>query len=63
MQQIVRAALLLGEGIVLDPFMGGGSTIAAACAIGYRSIGIESDPEFYQMAVRAIPRLAAFAVN
>jgi site-specific DNA-methyltransferase (adenine-specific) len=59
MRQIVRAALPLGEGIVLDPFMGGGSTIAAACAVGYQSIGIESDPEFYQMAVQAIPRLAA----
>jgi site-specific DNA-methyltransferase (adenine-specific) len=63
MRQIVRAALPLGEGIVLDPFMGGGSTIAAACAVGYRSIGIESDPEFYQMAVQAIPRLATLGVN
>lgn len=63
MRQIVRAALPLGEGIVLDPFMGAGSTIAAACAVGYRSIGIESDPEFYQMAVQAIPRLASLVVN
>jgi site-specific DNA-methyltransferase (adenine-specific) len=63
MRQIVRAALPLGEGIILDPFMGGGSTIAAACAVGYHSIGIESDAEFYRMAVRAIPRLAALVVN
>ncbi len=63
MRQIVRAALPLGEGIVLDPFMGGGSTIAAACAVGYRSIGIEADPEFYQMAVQAIPELAALVPN
>jgi site-specific DNA-methyltransferase (adenine-specific) len=63
MRQIVRAALPLGEGIVLDPFMGSGSTIAAACAVGYRSIGIESDPEFYQMAIQAIPKLAALAAN
>jgi len=60
MRQIVRASLPLGEGIVLDPFMGGGSTIAAACALGYQSIGIESDPEFFAMAVQAIPRLAAY---
>ena len=59
MRQIVRAALPLGEGVVLDPFMGGGSTIAAACAVGYRSIGVEADSEFYQMAVQAIPQLAA----
>jgi len=43
---------------VLDPFMGGGSTIAAALAVGYESIGIESDPAFFRMAERAIPKLA-----
>ncbi len=63
MRQIVRAALPLGEGIVLDPFMGAGSTITAACAVGYRSIGIEIDPEFYSMAVKAVPQLAAVTIN
>lgn len=63
MRQIVHAALPLGEGIILDPFMGGGSTIAAACVVGYRSIGIESDLEFYTMALRAIPRLVALTPN
>ena len=59
MRQIVRAALPLGQGMILDPFMGAGSTIAAACSVGYKSIGIESDPEFYRIAVKAIPQLAA----
>lgn len=59
MRQIVRACLPLGEGTVLDPFMGGGSTIAAALAVGYPSIGIELDPIFYRLACDAIPRLAA----
>ena len=59
----MRAALPLGEGIVLDPFMGGGSTIAAACAVGYESIGIESDPAFFEIAKAAIPRLAALKIN
>jgi len=63
MRQLVRASLPLGEGIVLDPFMGGGSTIAAACALNYKSIGIESDLEFYKIAVKAIPRLAAIVPN
>ena len=63
MRQIVRASLPLGEGVVLDTFMGSGSTIAAARAVGYASIGIESDPEFYTMAVRAVPRLATLAAN
>jgi len=35
MRQVVRASLPLGVGTVLDPFMGGGSTIAAALAVGY----------------------------
>lgn len=63
MRQIVRAALPLGTGVVLDPFMGGGSTIAAAVAVGYGSIGIEIDPAFHAVAVRAIPRLALLAGN
>ena len=58
MRQIVRASLPLGEGTVLDPFMGGGATVAAACAVGYRSIGIEIDQEYYKLAVRAVPQLA-----
>ncbi len=63
MRQIVRASLPLGEGVILDPFMGGGSTIAAAIAVGYESIGIESDSEFFAMAKAAVPRLAAFVPN
>jgi site-specific DNA-methyltransferase (adenine-specific) len=63
MRQVVRASLPLGLGTVLDPFMGGGSTVAAALAVGYDSIGIESDPVFYRMAERAIPELAKFGVE
>jgi len=63
MRQIVRACLPLGTGVVLDPFMGGGSTIAAAVSIGYESIGIEIDPEFFGVALEAIPALAALPGN
>jgi len=55
----VRALLPLGEGLVLDPFMGSGSTIAAAQCLGAESVGIEIDPSFYALAERAIPLLAA----
>jgi DNA modification methylase len=58
MRHLVRAALPLGVGTVLDPFMGGGATIAAAAAVGYESIGIEIDPEFFKIAEKAIPKLA-----
>ncbi|MBM3564910.1 MAG: site-specific DNA-methyltransferase [Alphaproteobacteria bacterium] len=63
MRQIVRAMLPLAKGIVLDPFMGGGSTIAAAKAIGYRSIGLEKDALYFQIAERAIPILANLSSN
>lgn len=59
MRQLVRAVLPLGEGIILDPFMGGGSTLAAANHIGYESIGVEIDREFFDLAEKAIPALSA----
>ena len=62
LRQIVFASLPLGEGVILDPFCGSGSTLAAAEAVGYDSIGVESDLEFYRMAVSAVPRLAALQV-
>jgi len=56
---LVRALLPLGYGLVLDPFMGAGSTIAAASCLGYDGIGIEIDPKFYSLAEKAIPQLAS----
>ena len=59
MRQVVRAVLPLGQGIVLDPFMGAGSTLAAANAVGYDSCGVELDQEFFKLASKAVPQLAA----
>jgi len=56
---IVRALLPLGEGVVLDPFMGSGSTVAAAEALDYEAVGVELDRQYFQIAENAIPRLAA----
>jgi DNA modification methylase len=39
---------------VLDPFMGGGTTGAAAVACGRNFIGIELDPEHFETALRRI---------
>jgi DNA modification methylase len=60
LRQVVRASLPLGTGIVLDPFAGSGSTLAAACALGYQAIGLERDPEYFTLASAAIPKLAAY---
>jgi site-specific DNA-methyltransferase (adenine-specific) len=63
MRRIVHAALPLGHGIVLDPFMGAGSTIAACVALGYEGIGIEPDPTYFAIARQAIPALASLDDN
>ncbi len=62
-RQLVRASLPLGEGILLDPFMGSGSTIAAASRMGIYSIGIENNEEYFKMAKSAVPLLTALNVT
>jgi hypothetical protein len=47
----------MGQGIILDPFMGSGSTIAAAAACGLSSIGLEVNPAAQ---VYALPIFAGF---
>jgi site-specific DNA-methyltransferase (adenine-specific) len=58
MRIIVRSLLPLGEGTLVDPFMGSGSTIAAAEAVGYKSLGVEIDQHYYEAALEIIPKLA-----
>lgn len=41
-------------GVVLDPFMGSGSTGKAAVLEGFGFIGIERDPAYYEIALRRI---------
>jgi DNA modification methylase len=61
LRQLVRAALPLSEGVILDPFMGSGSTVAAAAACGLRGIGLEVDSTYFALARKAIPALADYA--
>jgi site-specific DNA-methyltransferase (adenine-specific) len=44
---LARSLLPLGQGKVLDPFAGSGSTIAACRAVGYESAGVEIDDEYF----------------
>jgi site-specific DNA-methyltransferase (adenine-specific) len=61
-RKIVRAALPLGEGTLLDPFAGAGSTLAAAEAVGYKSIGVEKDARYFDMARLGIAKLRAIRI-
>lgn len=60
MRQLVRAALPTGHGTILDPFAGCATTLAACEALGVNGIGVEIDPVYWDMALEAIPKLAAF---
>ena len=62
LRQLVRAALPFGAGVILDPFMGSGSTIAASAAQGLKSIGLEVDSDYFAMARTAVPKLATLRV-
>lgn len=61
LREVVRGVLPLGQGIVLDPFAGSGSTLAAAESLRYRSVGIEKDPKYFSVGCRAIPHLASLS--
>jgi site-specific DNA-methyltransferase (adenine-specific) len=63
LRQLVRSVLPLGTGIILDPFAGAGSTLAAAEAAGYTSVGVEKDKHYFEMACEAIPKLIRFLPN
>lgn len=63
LRQLVHAALPLGEGVIVDPFAGSGSTIAAAEAVGVQSIGVERYRDYYELASRAVPRLTALEIR
>lgn len=58
MRQMVYAALPLGKGIIADPFMGSGSTIAAAETMGLQAIGAERYLDYFKLAANSIPELA-----
>lgn len=62
LRQVVRAVLPLGKGVVLDPFAGSGSTLAAAAHLGAPCVGIERDPAYHAGCVAGFAGLRDLAV-
>ena len=63
LRQVVLAALPLGKGLIVDPFMGSGSTVAAAEAQGLTCIGVERYSDYFDLATHALPRLASLRID
>ena len=63
LRQLVSGVLPLGKGVILDPFAGAGSTLAAGNAMSYQSIGIEKDRDYFLMATGSIPKLTNYRAN
>ena len=61
LRQLIRSVLPVGEGVILDPFAGAGSTLAAAESVGYASIGVEKDDLYFAMAREAVPKLLRYS--
>ncbi|MDP9325142.1 MAG: site-specific DNA-methyltransferase [Candidatus Dormibacteraeota bacterium] len=63
LRKMVRGLLPTGEGTVLDPFAGSGTTLAACEAVGVDGIGLEVDPVYWQLGTLAIPALATLGMT
>jgi site-specific DNA-methyltransferase (adenine-specific) len=53
----------VGEGLILDPFMGSGSTVAAAESLGLRCVGVERFFDYFEIATTAVGRLASLQLE
>ena len=43
-----------GSETILDPFMGSGTTLVACAKMGRKGIGIELDPDYFEIACRRV---------
>lgn len=56
---LARTLLPTGDGVILEPFAGSGSTIAACEAIGYESVGVEFDDHHFKKMHKNIKELSS----
>lgn len=54
MEWVIDQCDLKSDSLIVDPFMGSGTTGVAAWNLGHRFIGVEKDPEYFDIACRRI---------
>jgi site-specific DNA-methyltransferase (adenine-specific) len=62
LRRLVYAVLPLGNGVIADPFMGSGATVAAADAMGLTCVGIERHDNYFELAKNSVARLAGLNI-
>ena len=63
MEELIRATDDGSGSVVLDPFLGSGTTGVAAANTGRRFIGIERDPDYFTVAQARIQKAQADAIT
>ncbi len=59
-KRIIRCFTTSSEKMILDPFMGSGSTLVGACLLGRKGIGFEIYPDYVELAKQ---RLNIYTIN
>jgi site-specific DNA-methyltransferase (adenine-specific) len=54
MEWVINKCDLKPDSLIVDPFMGSGTTGIAAYNLGYRFIGVEKEPEYFDIACKRI---------
>lgn len=53
MQEIISDFVAKGD-TILDPFMGSGTTLVAAQKMGFSAVGIEMNPDYFDVACQRV---------
>lgn len=63
MEYLIKLVMPPKDGIIIDPFMGSGTTLLACKQLGIKCIGIETSEEYCQMAVSRLKQMVMNLTN